>query len=465
MKYTITLQERHYTELKDHLLSGDSNEHVAFIICGRSLVDGVEERLLSREVVTLADDKLISSDPTKVAWDNQHFIEVLKKTESKNFSVVVVHNHPEGFDYFSEIDDKGEKELFQLTFNRNGYNAIHASLVLLTDGNLIGRVWKTDLSNTPISLVRIIGKRIVLNYPDKTTDYETPEVFNRQQLAFGKALVQDLSKLKISVVGAGATGSATALLLTRLGVGELCLIDKDTIEQSNLNRLHGAKISDVGKYKVDVLQQYINEIGIGTKVSVAKGWVSDQECINHLKTSDLIFGCTDDNSGRILLNRFAYFYLTPVIDMGLIIKVKEDNSGVQDLQGRTSYLFSGGDCLLTKGNISTEQARADDLKRNNPEAYKKLKEEAYVIGEGNPSPAVVTFTTQVASMAVNELLNRIQGYNQNYLDFPHKLFFFHKCGGGSEIFPANKSDNECRICGQSNYWGRGDMQPFLDMSN
>lgn len=207
-----------------------------------------------------------------------------------------------------------------------------------------------------------------LNFPDKTTDYETPEVFNRQQLAFGKALVQDLSKLKISVVGAGATGSATALLLTRLGVGELCLIDNDTIEQSNLNRLHGAKISDVGKYKVDVLQQYINEIGIGTKVSVAKGWVSDQECINHLKTSDLIFGCTDDNSGRILLNRFAYFYLIPVIDMGLIIKVKEDNSGVLDLQGRTSYLFSGGDCLLTKGNISTEQARADDLKRNNQKA-------------------------------------------------------------------------------------------------
>ena len=39
MKYTITLQEKHYVELKGHLLSGDSNEHVAFVICGRSLVD------------------------------------------------------------------------------------------------------------------------------------------------------------------------------------------------------------------------------------------------------------------------------------------------------------------------------------------------------------------------------------------------------------------------------------------
>lgn len=462
MRYTITIQEDHYVELKNHLLNGDSNEHVAFIICGRSLVDGEEVRLLSREVIVLDEKKLILSEHTKVSWDNKHFIEVLKKAESKNFSIILIHNHPEGFNQFSEIDDKGEKELFQLAFNRNGYNAIHASLIMLSDGNLIGRVWKTDLSNVQISLIRIIGKRIILNYPDKTNEYETPEVFNRQQLAFGKALVQDLSKLKISIVGAGATGSATALLLTRLGVGELCLIDKDTIEQSNLNRLHGAKMSDVGKYKVDVLQQYIKEIGIGTKTSVIKNWISDQKCINHLKNSDLIFGCTDDNSGRILLNRFAYFYLTPVIDMGLVITVNNNSLELQDLQGRISYLFPGSDCLLTKGNINTERARAEDLKRNAPETYKQLKEEAYVIGEGNPSPAVVTFTTQVASIAVNELLNRIQGFNSSDLDSPHKLFFFHK---GINIFPENIINNECTICGKINYWGRGDMIPFLDMTN
>lgn len=464
MRYSITIQEHHYVELKDHLLNGDSNEHVAFIICGRSLVDGEEERLLSREVIVLDDVKLTESEPAKVSWDNKHFIEVLKKAESKNFSVVLIHNHPEGFNQFSEIDDKGEKELFQLAFNRNGYNAIHASLIMLSDGNLIGRVWKTDLSNVQISLIRIIGKRIVLNYPDKTNDYATPEVFNRQQLAFGKALVQDLSKLKISVVGAGATGSATALLLTRLGVGELCLIDKDTIEQSNLNRLHGAKMSDVGKYKVDVLQQYIEDIGIETKVSVLKSWVADQECIAHLKTSDVIFGCTDDDTGRILLNRFAYFYLTPVIDMGLMIQVKKDLNEIQDLQGRVSYIYPGNDCLITKGNINRQRAYEQDLKRNNPENYKKLKDEAYVIGEGNPSPAVVTFTTQIASMSVNELLNRMQGYNPCLLEFPHKQYFFHRHGDGSSIFPGNISNNECRICGQSNYWGRGDMQPFLDMA-
>jgi len=460
MKYSITIQDQHYLQLKNHLIQEDGKERVAFIICGRSLVDGTEEKLLTKEVHVLSEDSLLSSEAYQVSWDNNHFIKILAKTESKNFAVVLIHNHPEGFNHFSSVDDEGEYHLFKLAFNRNGTNGLHASLLMMPDGSLIGRIWKPDLSNEPISMIRIIGESIRLNYPGRTSNFKSPEAFNRQQLAFGSSLVQDLSRLKITIVGVGATGSATALLLTRLGVGELCLIDMDTIEESNLNRLHGATLKDVGKYKVDVVQKYIKEIGLGTKVSVEKKWVSDKNCIDQLKTSDVIFGCTDDHAGRILLNRFAYFYLTPVIDMGLVISVKKDSYELENLQGRVSYLFPGSDCLVTKGNINTDFAYAENLKRNEPENYKKLKEEAYVIGEGNPTPAVVTFTTQIATIAVNELLNRIQGYNMHALSAPHKIFFFHR---GMEIHPENISNNECRICGMSNYWGRGDMQPFLDM--
>jgi hypothetical protein len=146
--------------------------------------------------------------------------------------------------------------------------------------------------------------------------------------------------------------------------------------------------------------------------------------------------------------------------MGLVISVKKDSFELENLQGRISYLFPGSDCLITKGNINIDIAYSENLKRNEPENFKKLKEEAYVIGEGNPSPAIVTFTTQIASMAVNEFLNRIQGFNPQALTAPHKIFFFHR---GIEIFPENITENECRICGKSNYWGRGDMEPFLDM--
>ena len=426
MKYSVTIQKQHYLQLQEHFLQEDGKERVAFIVCGRSIVNNKEERFLTREVCILDDKDLLSSETYQVSWNNNHFINILNIAESKFFAVAVVHNHPQGISHFSSVDDNGEYHLFRLAFNRNGGNRPHVSLVIMPDGSIFGRAWMPDLSNIPISIVRIIGESIKLHYPERTAFYESPEAFNRQQLAFGNSLIQDLSKLKVSVVGVGATGSATALLLTRLGVGELCLIDKDKIEESNLNRLHGAKLSDVGKFKVDVLQKYIEEIGLGTKVVVERNWVSDINSLEHLKTSDVIFCCTDDNAGRILLNRFAYFYLTPVIDMGLVISVKKDTYEIENLQGRISYLFPGGDCLVTKGNINMDIAYAENIKRNEPENYKKLKAEAYVIGEGNPAPAVVTFTTQIATMAVNELLNRIQGYNMQALTAPHKIFFFHR---------------------------------------
>ena len=459
MKYTLTLLEIHYKQLKEHLLQNDCKERAAFIICGRSFIKSKEERFLSREVYVLTDEKLIISKTNTVSWDNNYFIEILKKAESKDFAVIVIHNHPLGYNEFSSIDNKGELELFQLAYNRNGGNRPHASLIMMPDGSLIGRAWISNLTNIPLSLIRIIGKTYKIFYPDQKLNYQSPEAFNRQQIAFGKSLIQDLSKLKVTIVGAGATGSATALLLTRLGVGEICIIDKDIIEESNLNRLHGVKIKDVGKYKVDVLKRYIKDIGLGTKVKVVKEWISNIKCLDYLKESDLIFGCTDDHAGRIVLNRFAYFYLIPVIDMGLIISVKNDPPEIQNLQGRISYIFPGSDCLITKNNINLEIAHAENLKRNEPDNYKKLKEEAYVIGEGNPAPAVVTFTTQIATMAVNELLNRLQCFNPNSL-VPHKIFFFHR---GIEINPINIEDNDCRICGKTHYWGRGDMQPILDM--
>ena len=46
--------------------------------------------------------------------------------------------------------------------------------------------------------------------------------------------------------------------------------------------------------------------------------------VTPLKACDVIFGCTDDHDGRLMLNRLAYFYLIRVIDMGLAIDPAPD---------------------------------------------------------------------------------------------------------------------------------------------
>ena len=138
-------------------------------------------------------------------------------------------------------------------------------------------------------------------------------------------------------MGCGGTGSAVATLLARLGVGNLVLIDDDRVEASNLNRLHGARRSDADamRPKVDVLAAEITGWSIGTRVVPIQAWVGDPLCRDALKSCDVLFGCTDDHDGRLFVNRFAYFYLTPVIDVGLAIDPAQEG-GFRELSGRES---------------------------------------------------------------------------------------------------------------------------------
>src|SRR5581483_7581533 len=66
----------------------------------------------------------------------------------------------------------------------------------------------------------------------------TEERYSRQVLfpGIGPEGQRRLGEAKVVVVGCGATGSATASLLARAGVGALRIIDRDYVEPSNLQR-------------------------------------------------------------------------------------------------------------------------------------------------------------------------------------------------------------------------------------
>jgi hypothetical protein len=357
MRYTFTLLQTHYETLRRELIQSDGKEHTAFILCGRAFVpsdpwDGTsKERFLSQEVISLPRSEIITSGLLSTTWKTAFFVTVLKRAEGKNLAVAVVHSHPEGITAFSPVDDMYEPDLFRLAFNRNGGDKCHASLIMTPDGNLSGRAWDSRLNHYPIDIIRTIGKRFRLFYAERGLGLSA-EAFNRQELAFGKALNQDFAKLRIAVVGCGGTGSAVAMFLARLGVGQLLLTDKDTVEMTNLNRLHGASIADAEnkKPKVDVMAAAIAQMGLGTRVKAITEWVESEKTANFLKACDFIFGCTDDHRGRLFLNRMAHFYLLPLIDMGLMIQVsKSDSPEIAVLDGRVTVDFKNRFSLSAHG--------------------------------------------------------------------------------------------------------------------
>ena len=62
------------------------------------------------------------------------------------------------------------------------------------------------------------------------------ERFSRTALLLGEAGVEKLRKSRVAVFGLGGVGSWCAEALARAGVGTLALVDKDRVEESNLNR-------------------------------------------------------------------------------------------------------------------------------------------------------------------------------------------------------------------------------------
>lgn len=86
------------------------------------------------------------------------------------------------------------------------------------------------------------------------------EEFSRLELLIGQEAMSRLTRKRVAVFGIGGVGGHVAEALARSGVGALDLIDKDTVDMTNLNRQIVALHSTIGKSKVDVMKERILDI-------------------------------------------------------------------------------------------------------------------------------------------------------------------------------------------------------------
>ncbi len=460
--FSITCLDEHDAALRHALFERPGIEGAAYVLFREARIasdpwDRISHRkLLARHVMPIEP---VSADGTHVTWDTRSYVALLQLSQKEELVLGIAHSHPAGFNGFSEQDDANEVELLRTACNRNGKATKLVSMLFLSDGSIRARVWQYPKHATEVGAVSVLGDRFTRFARTSTS---APRVFDRQILAFGPEAVSSLKGLRVGVIGAGGTGSATAPLLARAGVGQLLIVDDDIIDVTNLNRLHGATQADadIMMPKADMVGREISRMGIGARVVVIKGWVNAPQIRDALKACDVIFCCTDDHAGRVFLNRLAYFYLIPVFDMGLAMSVaKEAGRGMADISARVTTLIAPEPCLLCRGAIDLEVAREEDLRRQNPAEYERRKREAYVRGGGNPNPAVVTFTTETACMAVNELLNRLVQYRRKGMGSEvRRRFLFNE-----DRATSARAKPSCSVCGSAENWGIGDIEPFLDL--
>ncbi len=90
-------------------------------------------------------------------------------------------------------------------------------------------------------------------------------------MILGDSAMEKLRNSHVAVFGIGGVGSWCAEALTRSGIGELTLIDQDTVSVSNINRQILALESTVGKGKAQVMAERIMDINPGCRVNAIMG--------------------------------------------------------------------------------------------------------------------------------------------------------------------------------------------------
>ena len=145
----------------------------------------------------------------------------------------------------------------------------------------------------------------------------------REELLIGYKNIEKLKNSKVIVFGLGGVGGYTAEALVRAGIGEISLVDNDTINETNINRQIFATTKTVNRLKVEAAKERLLEINPNLEV----------------ETYNLFFNKENSNS----IDFSKYDYIVDAIDtvsskIELIVCAKNSNTKIISSMGTGNKL-------------------------------------------------------------------------------------------------------------------------------
>lgn len=455
MATTLVLPQSIADDLSD--AAGRRVESGAVLLARHVDTPGGHVRLLGYAIHWVPDDAYRLRAADELVVGSEGYVPALATAEAHRSVPVWVHTHPGSSPLPSGRDlivDAQLSDLFRLRSGSPWYGA----LIVGRFGNgltFTGHIESED-SRVEIDRVWTTGDRWAL-VPNWLHDPTPPsEMFDRSIRAFGGAIQSMLAQLRVAVVGCGGTGSSVIEQLVRLGVRHYYLFDPKKLRETNVSRVYGSHPGDDREPKVHVMAEHIRRVAPDAEVVAVQSPITRQDTARQLLDADVIFGCSDDNAGRLVLSRIATYFMTPVIDCGVKLISSEDGT-LEGIYGRVTMLGPGAACLVCRDRIDMQRAAAEVLP---PDEYSRLAAEGYAPALPGVEPAVVAYTTQVAAAAVNELIERLVHYGPE--PSPTELLLrIHE----REVSTNSQHPREGHYCDPvAGKLGRGVTEPFLEQT-
>ena len=159
----------------------------------------------------------------------------------------------------------------------------------------------------------------------------------RTAMLLGEEAVEKLTKARVAIFGIGGVGGYTLEALARAGIGQLDLIDSDTVSRSNINRQILATQSTVGLPKVEAGKRRVLDINPHCTVRTWEIFYTPETADRFDFTRyDYIVDAIDTVTGKLQLVKAAQDAGTPIIScMGTGNKLDASAFEISDISKTT----------------------------------------------------------------------------------------------------------------------------------
>ncbi|HET6915592.1 MAG TPA: ThiF family adenylyltransferase [Acidimicrobiales bacterium] len=246
--FSVALTSALHADLARHLVRADGDEDLTFLVWRPSAGATRDSAILVEAVMPNDGERHVHGN---VSFESSYFLRACNRAADLGGGVALIHSHPRarhwpGLSHDDYVAESGHAaQALQLT----GHPLVGLTLAGATR-HYSARRWDRTAPREWCprwaDRVRVVGDQMMVSLPEGPAQHSAR--YQRRTIdTWGADIQKVIGSLNIGVVGAGSVGSQIIEALVRTGIGNLLILDYDTVEDHNLDRIINATVDDAGR--------------------------------------------------------------------------------------------------------------------------------------------------------------------------------------------------------------------------
>ena len=174
---------------------------------------------------------------------------------------------------------------------------------------------------------------------------------DRTELLLGSDKMQRLRDAHVLVVGTGGVGAYAAEMLCRAGIGEMTIVDADTVQPTNINRQLPATHATLGRPKVEVLAERFRDINPDIKLHVLPAYLTEEDA------ASLLSGVQECRSAGVQTNVMTAANDNRAEELSSVLLSEAITPELPNSSNRIDFIVDAIDTIAPKCALITEALR------------------------------------------------------------------------------------------------------------